>query len=74
MRRFAFPLPLGSTVPAIVEPPSEPPFWTNVTHSSLQWIAHSQGQIPRFEHVFPQESGSDQQFVRDTDEPFGTPD
>ena len=69
-----FPFTFGVAGPAVVPPPPPPPpFWTNVTHSALAWMAVRGGQIPRFEHIFPQESGSDQQFVRDTDEPFGTP-
>lgn len=61
--------PEGTPPPA----PPAPPFWTNISHSALQWMAVRGGQIPRFEHIFPQQSGSDQQFVRDTTAPFGTP-
>lgn len=68
-----FPLTLGATVPAIVVPPPPPPFWVNLTAGSLQWNAVRAGQMPRFEHIFPQEPGADQQWRRDTDEPFGTP-
>jgi hypothetical protein len=54
-------------------PPPEPPFWGPVTSGALAWQAVRAGQMPRFEHVFPQESGSEQQFVKITEPPFGTP-
>lgn len=68
-----FPFPLGSPVPppAVIPPP--PPFWTGVGPNSLHWQAVHAGQIPRFEHIFPQESGAQQQWKRDTEPPFGTP-
>ena len=68
-----FPLTLGATVSGIIIPPPPPPFWTPLGKNSLGWQAVSAGQMPRFEHVFPQESGGDQQFKRDTTPPIGTP-
>jgi hypothetical protein len=69
-----FPFGWGSATPSVPPPPPpEPPFWTNITHAALTWFAVRGNQMPRFEHVFPQESGADQQFVRDTEPPFGTP-
>ena len=66
------PFPLGATIPAVVVPPPPPPFWTAVGPGSLSWQAVTGGQIPRFEHIFPQESGAEQQFVKITEPPFGT--
>ena len=68
-----FPLSLGATVPAVVIPPPPPPFWVDLAKDSLSWHAVSKDLMPRFEHVFPQESGADQQFVKITEPPFGTP-
>ena len=69
-----FPFTFGVAGPAVAPPaPPAPPFWTNVTHSSLHWIAHRAGRLPRFEHIFPQESGADQQFTQITESPFGVP-
>jgi len=67
------PLNLGSTSLQAPAPPPVPPFWTPVTAGGLAWQAVSGGQMPRFEHVWPQESGGDQQFVKITDPPIGTP-
>jgi hypothetical protein len=69
-----FPLTLGTTVPPVVIPPPPPPFWGAVTSASLGWHAVHAGRMPRFEHVWPQESGAEQQFVKITKPPFGTPD
>lgn len=57
-----FPLSLGATVPAIVEPPPPPPFWTPLSAGALNWNRTRGGILPRFEHIYPQESGADQQF------------
>lgn len=62
MPRFFLPFPLGATVPAIVEPPPPPPFWVPVTAGSLNWNGVRAGLMPRFEHIYPQESGGEQQF------------
>ena len=68
-----FPFSWGAGTPALPPPPPPtPPFWVPVTKDSLTWQAVRGGQMPRFEHVFPQESGVDQQFVKITDPPFGT--
>ena len=67
-----FPLTLGSTSLVPIIPPPPPPFWGIVTSDGLSWQAVSVGLIPRFEHVFPQESGAAQQFVKITTPPFGT--
>ena len=68
-----FPLTLGSTVVAAPTPPASPALWTNLGPGAISWIAVGAGPIPRFEHIFPQESGAEQQFVKVTDPPFGTP-
>jgi len=68
-----FPITLGATVPGIVIPPPPPPFWVPAGKNALAWQAVSAGQMPRFEHVWPQEPGGDQQFVKITDPPIGTP-
>ena len=60
----SFPFPLGSTVLGVVVPPPPPPFWTPVTANAFAWQGSRAGQMPRFERVFPQESGAEQQFVR----------
>ena len=73
MPRLMFGVPWGATVPPIVVPPPPPPFWTPVTGNTLHWQAVRGGRMPRFEHVFPQESGADQQFVKLTTPPTGTP-
>ena len=69
-----FPFSWGAGIAAEPPPPPpEPPFWVPVTSGPLGWQAVTAGQIPRFEHIYPQEPGADQQWVRDRDEPFGTP-
>ena len=69
-----FPFAWGSgTEAAPPPPPPEPPFWTPVTAHSLGWQAVHGGQMPRFEHIWPQESGAEQQFVKITTPPVGTP-
>ena len=73
MPRFFFPFPLGATVPPVVIPPPPPPFWGTVGVGTLSWSAVHAGPLPRFEHIYPQESGGEQQFVKITDPPFGTP-
>lgn len=66
--------PLGAGIPAAPPPaPPTPPFWTALGPDALGWQAVTAGQMPRFEHIFPQEPGADQQWRRDTDSPFGTP-
>jgi hypothetical protein len=70
-----FPLfPWGATVPAIPEPEPEPPFWTNLGKSALAWSAIAGDVMPRFEHIFAQEAGAEQQFVKLTTPPTGAPD
>lgn len=56
------PLTLGSTILAPVIAPAPPPFWTPLVPAALSWNLSRGGQIPRFEHVYPQESGGEQQF------------
>ncbi len=59
-----FPFSWGATVPAAVVAPPVPPFWRSVTGTSLHWYRVRAALLPRFEHVFPQESGAAQQFVK----------
>jgi hypothetical protein len=59
-----FLFPLGSPTPPVVIPPPPPPFWGPVTAGPLAWQAVGAATMPRFEHVFPQESGVGQQFVK----------
>lgn len=61
MPRLPFPLGAIAPPPATIPPP--PPFWTPGTARALSWTALQAGQIPRFEHIYPQESGAAQQFV-----------
>ena len=68
-----FPITLGATVPPPVIIPPPPPFWGIITRDGLSWQAVSAGLMPRFEHVWPQEPGGDQQFVKITTPPIGTP-
>ena len=69
MPRIRFPFPLGSEAAVVVVPPAEPTFWTNITAASLNWVASRGGRLPRFEHIYPQESGAEQQWskVQDPD-------
>lgn len=70
MPRFFFPFPLGPAPEAEAPPPPPtPPFWTNLAASALNWNAVRAGVMPRFEHVYPQEPGAEQQWtkVRDPD-------
>lgn len=60
------PLSLGATIPPIVEPPPPPPLWVPVTALGHHWVGVRGGQIPRFEHIYPQESGAARQFVHIT--------
>ena len=59
-----FPLSLGARVPPPTVIPPPPPFWTNLTANALGWQRVRMGLMPRLEHVFPQESGAAQQFVK----------
>lgn len=68
-----FPFSWGARVPPAVVIPPPPPFWSPVTANALGWQGVHAGLLPRFEHVFPQESGSAQQFVKLTTPPTGTP-
>lgn len=59
-----FPFSWGATVPPIVVPPPPPPFWGAVGRTALAWHAVAADVIPRFEHIFAQESGAEQQFKK----------
>ena len=56
--------PMGSATPSVSTPAPAPPFWTSVAAPSLAWRGVQAATMPRFEHVFPQESGIEQQFVK----------
>lgn len=64
MPRLMFGIAWGASVPPVVIPPPPPPFWVTLTADTLQWQAVTVGQIPRFEHIYPQDSGIAQQFVK----------
>ena len=68
-----FPLTLGAITPPPTVIPPPPPFWSPVGRHTLAWQAVSAGQMPRFEHIWPQEPGGDQQFVKITEPPIGAP-
>ena len=59
-----YPLPLGSTALVPPVPPPPPPFWVPVEGNSVHWQAVTAGRMPRFEHLYPQTSGAEQQFVK----------
>jgi len=59
-----FPFSWGARVPPLVAPVPSLPRWTSVTAGLLAWQRQRVGLMPRLEHVFPQESGSAQQFVK----------
>ena len=61
------PLPLGAgveTVPPTPTPTPAPPFWTPLVPAAMSWNLSRGASMPRFEHIFPQESGADQQWVK----------
>ena len=57
-----FPFSWGARVPPVLVPPPPPPLWMTVTTGALSWQRVRAGLLPRFEHLFPQESGSAQRF------------
>ena len=59
-----FLFPLGSPTQSVMTPPPLPPFWTRLSAAGLVWNGIHAATMPRFEHVFPQESGAEQQFVK----------
>lgn len=38
-------------------PPPPAPFWTKDTPGSLAWSGRQAALLPRFQHLYPQESG-----------------
>ena len=65
MPRFLFPFPMGAEPGAAPPPPPPPPpFWTKLARGALTWQFVTAGQLPRFEHIYPQEAGAEQQFVK----------
>ena len=62
LRRFPF--VWSPLVEVVVVPPVVPPVWTNVAAAVHAWQVQAAPVLPRFQHIYPQESGGEQQFVR----------
>lgn len=60
-----FPFRWGSpSVDTVIIPPAAPPFWVKDTPGVVAWHVEGASLLPRFEHVYPQEAGGEQQFVK----------
>lgn len=59
-----YPFPLGATVPPQPSTTTAPPFWTKLGPSAIHWQSRDTQPLPRFEHIYPQQSGGQQGFVR----------
>lgn len=63
--RFFFPFIWGSpSVDTVTVPPAPPPRWSNLGSSAQNWGSVHAAILPRFQHIYPQESGGEQQFRR----------
>lgn len=53
---FIFPFVWGPQAPATPVPSTETPFWVKDTPGAMNWLADGAQLLPRFQHLYPQES------------------